>query len=202
MAHGEEVFGELLAAAPLATPLARVSLVKKDEGCAGLLEEPLDKLDAEPRQAVSVGHHNFFDQACLAVSQKPREAFAFEVGARGDVLVDVVARVSVLERLDLPLEVIFLLAGRDAAVEGPLGRLRGLVGREIAVRGGGVLHTTDVEAPLCPRGEFEAAPGLVRPGSEDGELKNAEDFGGLFGRKKSVIFMPTHAKSSCLRLCT
>ena len=191
MAHGEEVFGELLAAAPL----ARVSLVKKDEGCAGLLEEPLDKLDAEPRQAVSVGHHNFFDQACLAVSQKPREA-------RGDVLVDVVARVSVLERLDLPLEVIFLLAGRDAAVEGPLGRLRGLVGREIAVRGGGVLHTTDVEAPLCPRGEFEAAPGLVRPGSEDGELKNAEDFGGLFGRKKSVIFMPTHAKSSCLRLCT
>ena len=125
MAHGEEVFGELLAAAPLATPLARVSLVKKDEGCAGLLEEPVDELDA-----VSMGHHSFLDQACLAVSQKPREA-------RGDVLVDVVARVGVLQCLDLPLEVIFLLAGRDAAVEGPLGRLRWMVDREIAVGGGG-----------------------------------------------------------------
>ena len=159
MDHGEEVLGELLAAAPL----ARVSLVEKDEGCAGLLEDPLDELDAEPRQAVPVGHHNFFDQTCLDVSQKPREAFAFEVEARGDVLVDFVARVGVLERLDLPLEVIFLLAGRDAAVEGPLGRLR--LGGEIAVGGGGVLHTTDVEAPLPPRGEFEADPGLVRPGS-------------------------------------
>ena len=135
-----------------------------------------------------MGHHNFFDQACLAVSQKPREA-------RGDVLVDVVARVSVLERLDLPLEVIFLLAGRDAAVEGPLGRLRGLMDRGVAVGGGGVLHTTDVEAPLCPRGEFEADPGLVRPGSEV-VGPNAEDFGGLLSRKKSVIFMPTHAKAS------
>ena len=56
------------------------SVVENDESCPNLTENPFDDVDDESGQAVSVGHHNFFDQASLDVFQKPLEAFSsFEV---------------------------------------------------------------------------------------------------------------------------
>jgi hypothetical protein len=73
--HCKKVFGELLAA----PPLALVCLIEKEESGARPGDNPLDQLDAEPGETVAVGHHNLVDQSLLDVFQKPREAFALVV---------------------------------------------------------------------------------------------------------------------------
>jgi hypothetical protein len=103
--HCKKVLCEFLAAPPLAC----VCLIEKDESGAGPFDDPLNQLDAEAREAVTVGHHNFVDQSFLDVFQKPREAFPFVVETGSDVLVNFVVGESGLYRLDLSAEVVFLL---------------------------------------------------------------------------------------------
>ena len=80
----QEVFGELFTR----TWFMRPCLVEKDEGCSGLSDDPFDEFDAEACQSISVGHHNFFDQAALDMSQKPREPLTLIIESGPDILVD------------------------------------------------------------------------------------------------------------------
>jgi hypothetical protein len=113
--HCKKVFCELFVAPTL-------DLIEKDESGACSGDDPLNQFDSKAGESVAVGHHNFVDQSFLDVFQKPREAFPFVVEARGDVFVDFVVWELGLYRFDLSLEVVFLLSGRDPAVDGALAR--------------------------------------------------------------------------------
>ena len=110
---GHEVFALFL----LGTEVWRV--VANNDVCACLREHPLQDVDSEARESVSVGNHDLADSSALRGDQKPLQAFStFEVKATGDVFVDGVSGTLRLKRLDLPFEVVFLLARADAAVDG------------------------------------------------------------------------------------
>ena len=105
--HSEQVVGEL----SIGAFVFLVSVIEKDESGTRLLDDPLDKFDAESGESVLVGHHNFSDQAFLDMSQKPLEAFPFVVETRRDVFVDFVVWELGLHGGNLSCKIVLLLAG-------------------------------------------------------------------------------------------
>ena len=65
-----------------------------------------------------MGNHNFLECAFLDAFQKPREPLSFVFEPTTHVAVDLVAGVQFPEALDLPFQVVRLLAGGDPAIDG------------------------------------------------------------------------------------
>jgi hypothetical protein len=86
----------------------------------GLLDGPFNGFDPKACEAVTVGHHNFSDQACLDVFQKPLEPFV----PGGDDLVHFAVREPVSHITDLSFNIVFLRGGRNAAIDGWDARFR------------------------------------------------------------------------------
>ena len=82
----------------------------------GLLEEPLDHLEAKSTQSVLVDDGNLADRSFVDAIQNDLKATALEVETGADVLDDFFARALLAEVVDLPLEVVLLLGGGDSSV--------------------------------------------------------------------------------------
>jgi len=111
--HCKKVFCEFCTA----SGLMAVVRIENDERCSSAGDNPFDKVNSEPGQTVSVGHHNLFDISALDESQKPLERFPLVVESRTNVLVDFIRGVLFLHRRDLPLEIVALLRGRHSTVD-------------------------------------------------------------------------------------
>ena len=106
MDHGEEVSCEVVV---WVCDSVTVCLIEKDEACASSPDNPLDELDFELGEPVTMGHHNLCDHSLLDLLQKPRQPFSLLVEPRRDVLEDGVTWVRLLHTFDLALQIIFLL---------------------------------------------------------------------------------------------
>lgn len=103
-----------------------VSLAKNHEPRASLAKEPLQELDGEARESVTVGNHNFCDIARVDAVQKGNKSSSLPVDPAGNVGEELCARVRFLELLDLTLEVGALVLTTDSGVEqGSVGGLGG-----------------------------------------------------------------------------
>jgi hypothetical protein len=80
------------------------------------LKHPFDELESEPAEPVAVGNHNFSDHSLGRELQDGAEAPSLEVDARSDVGDDSVIWERLLHVVDLSLEVVFLILGRDSAI--------------------------------------------------------------------------------------
>jgi hypothetical protein len=118
-------------------------LIENDEPCTGSLENPFNEFGFG--ESVFVGNHNFVDQSSLDLFQKPREPRALVLESATDITED--EMVWELVEVDLALEVLFLLPGRDPAVDPPLGNdglFRFLDGEWQVINSSGQLDTGDV----------------------------------------------------------
>lgn len=96
-------------------------MIENDEPCTGSLENPFNELGAESGESVFVGNHNFVDQSALDLFQKPREPRALVLESAADITEHEMDGELVLQGVDLALEVLFLLPGRDPTVDPSLG---------------------------------------------------------------------------------
>jgi hypothetical protein len=120
-------------------------LIENDEPCTGSLENPFNEFGFG--ESVFVGNHNFVDQSSLDLFQKPREPRALVLESATDITEHEMVWELVLQGVDLALEVLFLLPGRDPAVDPPLGNdglFRFLDGEWQVINSSGQLDTGDV----------------------------------------------------------
>ena len=82
-----------------------------------LTEHELDQIACEAAQAVTVGNIHRAYSPCKDVCQKPSQSSTVEVEATGNVAVDAGPRVPLAQGLDLPLEVLRLLAGGHSGID-------------------------------------------------------------------------------------
>ena len=165
MDDGHDVLDHLLAGL-----LVRSCRIGHDDGSVKRAADEGTQLEAEAAEAVALGNGNNADLAAHDAFQKPLEPASLVVEARADVLDDLVAGVPAAHVLDLPLEVLALLGGRDSAVDDF--RFPGReVGRVVAddadaVLGGGARG--DPGACCLERpGDVVAAVSSWRPGGAD-----------------------------------
>jgi hypothetical protein len=105
----QEIFGELL--------LGRGALVTENHELDALaLEDPADEFETESAESIAVGNAHFLYVSTKRSFQNGAKAFSLEVEARADISNDFVAGALILHEGDLPLEVIFLLCGGNAAI--------------------------------------------------------------------------------------
>jgi hypothetical protein len=193
---GEQVFGEL------ALGLLGGRLVEDAEAGSALGEDVLDELEPEPRQAVPVGHDNLRDASAHAAFHHLAEAFPAKVDAGADVADDSVVGEHFPEGRDLPLEVVLLVVGGDAAVDEGWAAA-GRSSRRVRLVGLGLLGGTPVGEPalVLEKGldVVEAVGGgradafdfsAVGPGAEGG-IADAERLPGS----------PGWDEGGCLSLC-
>jgi hypothetical protein len=91
--------------------------VENHEFDSVLGKDPLDELEGESAEAVSMGNDHFFNASSVDAFQKGKKTFAGEVDATGNVLDELVVGVALLEVVDLSLEVFSLLVGGDSSVD-------------------------------------------------------------------------------------
>lgn len=83
-----------------------------------LVTYPLEEVESNSAQSVSVGYHKFSDMSAHDFLKKPFEALALEVDPRSCVRKYLKPRVGCLKTFGLALQVFFLLGRGDSAVDG------------------------------------------------------------------------------------
>jgi hypothetical protein len=91
--------------------------VENHEFDSVLGKDPLDELEGESAEAVSMGNDHFLNASSVDAFQKGKKTFAGEVDAAGNVFDELVVGVALLEVVDLSLEVFSLLVGGDSSVD-------------------------------------------------------------------------------------
>lgn len=94
-----------------------VLICKYLDGCATSVKEVLEEVEAEARESVSVGNHNFLYSSANDEVQKGEKSPAFEVDARANVLDKLMVWKFGLQESNLSLQVVFLFCGGDSCVD-------------------------------------------------------------------------------------
>jgi hypothetical protein len=119
-----------------------------------------------------VGNHNFVDQSSLDLFQKPREPRALVLESTTEITEHEMVGELVLQGVDLALEVLFLLPGRDPAVDSSLGNdglFRFLKGEwQVIDSTGRHLDTGDIISLVATRGGTEYTLTALDPLAEGG----------------------------------
>jgi hypothetical protein len=168
-------------------------LIENDEPCTGSLENPFNELGAESGESVFVGNHNFVDQSSLDLFQKPREPRALVLESATDITEHEMVWELVLQGVDLALEVLFLLPGRDPAVDPPLGNdglFRFLDGEWQVIDSSGQLDTGDVISFMATSGGTEYNLTIFGPFAEGHLLRYRA------GRQLPWVFLDRHCRQT------
>jgi hypothetical protein len=113
----DKVFSELLLSISGVVFRRKISLVENHEFDSVLGKDPLDELESEPAEPISMGNDHFLNASSVDAFQKGKKPFAGEVDAASNVLDEFVVGVALLEVVDLSLEVFSLLVGGDSSVD-------------------------------------------------------------------------------------
>jgi hypothetical protein len=91
-------------------------LVDSHESGVVLGKDELDEFPCESTEPVSVGNHNFLDQASHRSFQKGTKSFAVPINSRRNVCNQDVIRECGSEKSDLALKIVHLFLGRDSSI--------------------------------------------------------------------------------------
>lgn len=91
-------------------------MVENHEGALALREDPFQEFQSESTQAVFVGNHNFFDTSLEYGVQNGRKTGPSPVEPASDVGDKFMVWATSLEVVDLSLQVLSLMFGRNAGI--------------------------------------------------------------------------------------